>query len=158
MSHEYKICPSCHEEFTLAATECGACEVSLIFADDVEPAEPEDFPPISELACVRVGPLPWTRVLSEGLTEGGIAHRVERETRSAAEGGIDRRTFGGEEVYGTWVEPEKLAAAKLIDRATFSHLEPGEEPAADQREVCPACQEPLSVDAIECSACGLVFG
>lgn len=158
MSHEYKLCPSCHEEFTLAATECVDCGTALIFADAVEEELPEDFPPVSELVRVRVGPLPWTRALSAALSDEGIAHRVERDGRGEEDGGSDRRRFGGEEVYGTWVEPEQIDAARQLDRSLFGHLEPGASPTSDGEEVCPACQEPISPDDLACPGCGLGFG
>lgn len=159
VSNEYKVCPSCLEEFTLVAVECADCQVALVSPHEIDPEEePEDFPELSELECVRVGPLPWTRALSDALTQSEIGHRVEGDTRSEAEGGIDPRRFGGEVVFGTWVKPDDFDGAKAIDGALFAHLEPGNEEAAPEDEVCPACQEPLPGDAVECTGCGLSFG
>ena len=156
---EYRICPECRDEYTLSAAECVECGVALVMpgALPVEVA-PEAFPEIDALVCVRVGPLPWTRAISEGLTQIGIAHRVEADRRSQAEGGVDPRRFGGEAVFGTWVLPDDEAAARELDAALFAHLEPGGAEAAVGDERCPACEEPLAPDAIECGGCGLSFG
>ena len=159
MDHEYRICPSCEEEFTLTATECPDCRVSLVFpgveeAPEVAPA----FPQKDELECVRVGPLPWTRALSDKLTEAGIAHRVEPDTRSEEEGGVDPRRFGGEDLYGTWVRPEEAEAAGAIDAEVFAPLEVERAPEAMGDETCPACGAALPADAMTCPDCGLSFG
>jgi len=149
----------CGEEFTLMVSECNDCGVALVSPDQLEPEEPpEDFPEVSELECVRVGPLPWTHALSESLGQAEIGHRVERDTRSEAEGGMDPRKFGGEAVFGTWVKPADLEAARAIDAALFSHFEPGNEELAEGDENCPACQEPVPPEAVECPGCGLGLG
>ena len=110
------------------------------------------------LECVRVGPLPWTRALSDALTQTGLAHRVEPDTRSVAEGGIDPKRFGGETLYGTWVLSEDLEPARGIDKAIFAMLEAEAAPVAEDSEACPACDTALAPDALECTDCGLVFG
>lgn len=160
MSHQVKICPECGEEYTLVPSECADCRVPLVFEEELEiSAAPEDFPPTAELQCVRVGPLPWTRALSSALEQAEIRHRVEPDSRSEAEGGINRGSFDGADVFGTWVRPQHLEAASEIDRAVFAHVRGGDEaPAAEADEVCPACQTPLAVDALECPDCGLNFG
>lgn len=161
MSHEFKVCPSCHEEYTLKPTICVECGTPLIYLDELQPdPEPESFPEISELECVRVGPLPWTRVLSEGLGNANIAHRVEPDNRSEAEGGIDPERFGAVDLFGTWVRPDDLASAKQLDESLFGELErdPSQTEAASDDETCPACDAALPVDALECPDCGLGFG
>ena len=132
--------------------------MSLLSPDALgEIAEPEDFPATSELECVRIGPLPWTRALSQGLGELGVPHRVERDTRSEEEGGVHPLRFDGETVYGTWVKPEDAQAAREVDRALFGHLDADRQEEALGDEACPACQEPLAQDAVECPSCGLSF-
>jgi hypothetical protein len=159
MSAEYKVCPECREEFTLVATECAVCAVTLVYPGDLE-AEPtpEDFPEMEALQCLRVGPLPWTRALSEALSQAGIGHRVERDTRSEDEGGAGPDRFGGQEVFGTWVRPEEHAQASEIDADLFAHLEPDNQEAAGADESCPACGDPLPAEAVECPGCGIHFG
>jgi hypothetical protein len=161
VSHEYKVCPSCLDEFTLVVSVCAACEVDLVAPGDLPDEgeeEPDAFPEIADLACVRVGPLPWTRALSDALTAAGIGHRVERDTRSEEEGGVGRGKFGGEEVYGTWVRPEDMDGAREFDGLLFAQFEPDREAEATDEEACPACGAPLAIDAVECSDCGLSFG
>ena len=159
MSHEVKLCPECGEEYTLTARECADCRIALVLPGELAAAPgPQGFPPISELECVRVGPLPWTRALSEALETAEIAHRVERDTRKVEEGGVDPRRFGGEDVFGTWVRPVDLQAAREIDQALFGHLEPGESLAAGGQDRCPACEEPLGDQTLECPGCGLHLG
>ena len=159
MDQDYRICPSCEEEFTLAATECPDCHVGLVApGEQAAPEAPPVFPETSELHCVRVGPLPWTRALSDKLTEAGIAHRVEPDTRTEAEGGVDPRHFGGEDLYGTWVRPEESESAGGIDAQLFAPLEVEQAPDAMGDEACPACGAVLAADALECSDCGLSFG
>jgi hypothetical protein len=159
MTDGYQVCPECEEEYTLAARVCAECGVALVAPGAVpEPAEPEGFPEIDALSCVRVGPLPWTRALSEALSARDIEHRIERDTRPVEEGGAAPGRFGGEIVYGTWVRPADAEGAAEVDRLLFGHLEP--DTAADSQgdDRCPACQEPLAADALECPACGLAFG
>jgi rRNA maturation protein Nop10 len=160
MSAEYKVCPQCREEFTLMATECADCGGrALVFPGDLEPeADVEAFPGVESLRCVRVGPLPWTRALSEGLSQASIGHRVERDTRSEDEGGVGPGRFDGHEVFGTWVRPEDLEDASAIDRALFGHLEPDAAEPAGADDACPACGDRLPAAAVECPGCGLHFG
>jgi hypothetical protein len=159
MEYDYRICPSCEEEFTLTATECPDCRVSLVFPDaEAGSNPPPEFPETAELKCVRVGPLPWTRALSEKLTEVGIAHRVEPDTRTEEQGGVDPRRFGGESLYGTWVRPEEAEAAQSIDAEIFAPLEVESAPDAQDDETCPACGSGLSTDSMACADCGLSFG
>jgi len=156
---EVKVCPECEEEYTLTATGCVECGVALVLPSELAPApEPEDFPDVDSLACVRVGPLPWTRALSEALATVGIEHRVERDTRAEAEGGVASERFGGETVYGTWVLPADREAAEQVDRVLFAAFEPESAEAAEGEDACPACSEPLDASALACSGCGLEFG
>ncbi len=160
MPHDVKICPQCGDEYTLVPTECVECGVPLVLPDDLAPeATPDEFPPTAELECVRVGPIPWTRALSGALEQAGIRHRVEPDLRSEAEGGIDRNRFDGADVFGAWVLPRDLDAAQEIDQLVFAHVRGQEEsaPEASSDEVCPACQSPLEIDALECQGCGLSF-
>jgi hypothetical protein len=161
VTHEYLVCPSCRDEFTVVSTACATCAVDLVLpgalADEANEV-PEEFPDIADLVCVRVGPLPWTRALSETFTAAGIGHRVERDTRSEAEGGVGEGKFGGEEVYGSWVRPEDREAAGELDGVLFAQFEPDREAEASADEACPACGTSLAIDAIECTDCGLTFG
>jgi len=138
--------------------ECVGCSVRLVYPDEMatEP-EPEAFPDTGVLECIRVGPLPWTRALSENLSHAGIEHRVEPDSRSEEEGGVDPRRFGGEAIYGTWVKPDDLEAARTIDMAIFAHLEPETQAEAEAVEACPACGHSLSPEALGCPDCGLGF-
>ncbi|MFP6640723.1 MAG: hypothetical protein VCC04_10810, partial [Myxococcota bacterium] len=122
-----------------------------------EQATPEDFPETDVLECVRVGPLPWTRAVSEGLSEAGIAHRVQPDTRSVEDGGMDPARFGGEALYGTWVRPEELDAALAIDSQIFAPLETEAAPEATGDEICPACGAAFGIQAMACPECGLSF-
>lgn len=159
MAYEYRVCPSCEEEFTLTVAQCPECGADLIFPGEAtDEPEAEAFPETDALECVRVGPLPWTRALSERLSAAGIAHRVEPDTRSVEEGGVDPARFGGESVYGTWVRPEEWDAASAMDAEIFAPLEVEETPESTGEENCPACGAGLGTDAMECPDCGLSFG
>ncbi len=161
MSGKYQICPSCSEEYTLVPSECVECRVPLVSSDEIEPeGTPVEFPPTSELECVRVGPLPWSQALSKALSEAEIAHRVEPDRRSEEEGGLDPRLFDGATVYGVWVRPGDFDAAKDVAQVIFAHIDGQNEdaPDAEHDEQCPACTAALPVDALECPDCGLPFG
>lgn len=161
MSHYVKICPECGDEYTLQAVECAECRVSLVFPDAFElEATPESFPPTSELECVRVGPIAWTRALSSALEQASIPHRVEPDSRTEAQGGVSPNEFDGADVFGTWVRNKDLEAATGIDRQVFAlvHGQDASVPDASGDEVCPACESPIGVDDLECSDCGLHFG
>lgn len=160
MSNDVKICPECGEEYTLQAVECADCRVSLVMEGDLEiDATPENFPPTSELECVRTGPIAWTRALSAGFEEASIPHRVEPDTRSEAEGGLSPSEFDGADVFGIWVRPSDLPAAVKIDKVVFAfvHGQGEDAPEAADDETCPACTSPIAVDDLQCSDCGLSF-
>ncbi|MDE0887202.1 MAG: hypothetical protein OSB70_16895 [Myxococcota bacterium] len=159
MSYDYQVCPSCGDEFTLSVLHCARCEVALVPPHSIPPEpEPENFPEVDALECVRVGPLPWTRAISDALTQVGVAHRVQPDTRSPAEGGIDPKRFGGEALYGTWVGAEDLEAARAIDQQVFAVFETEAAPESSGAEACPACEARLGQNDLECGECGLVFG
>ena len=103
-----KMCPECHEEYTLAATRCADCDVYLVDGGEVavEEEELENFPPASELECVRVAPLPWIRALSEALQQGGVVHRVEPGGADAAPEGQRPEVFGDVQLFGLYVRIE----------------------------------------------------
>ncbi|MDP6979036.1 MAG: hypothetical protein QF570_10615 [Myxococcota bacterium] len=155
-----KLCPECGDEYTLQASDCADCRVPLVLPSQLEQAPPpEAFPEVDELECVRVGPIAWTRALSTVLEQGQIRHRVEPDNRTPEEGGADRREFDGADVFGTWVMPDDLERAKQLDAEVFVHIigQQADAPEAAEDEVCPACQTPLAVDALECPDCGLAF-
>ncbi len=158
MSHDYQVCPSCGDEFTLSVSECGECGVALVPPGSLPP-EPsaEEFPSTDELECVRVGPLPWTRALSDALTQAGIGHRVEPDSRSEEEGGVDPRRFGGEDLFGTWVRSEDLVEAKGLDSEIFAVFEAEEAPLVSEDEACPACGAPLAAEIHEGPDCGHTY-
>ena len=159
MTDGYQICPECSDEYTLTASTCTECGVPLVAPGSVEaPPEPEAFPEIDALVCVRVGPLPWTRALSETMSGADLEHRVEQDDRKPEEGGVDPERFGGETLYGTWVRPEDHERALEIDRSLFAHFEPEDQAPAAGEEVCPACADPIDAEALECTGCGLHFG
>ena len=161
MSNDVKICPECGDEYTLQAMECADCRVALVMAHEIESeVTPENFPPTSELECVRIGPIAWTRALSSSLENAQLPHRVEPDTRSEAEGGLSSGEFDGADVFGTWVRPSDVAAATEIDKIVFAHVhgQEADAPSAADDETCPACQSPIAVDDLECSDCGLNFG
>jgi rRNA maturation endonuclease Nob1 len=161
MPNEYKVCPSCGDEYTAVPERCADCGVPLVFAHEIEPEIPEsEFPQTSELECIRVGPMPWSQALSGALTEAEIAHRVERDTRSVEEGGVDPRHFDGADLFGVWVRASDLDAANDADKIVFAHVDGQSEeaPDADSDEQCPACQATLPIEALECPDCGLPFG
>lgn len=161
MSSEVKSCPSCGDEYTLQTVTCADCGVALVLSNSIEsPAAPEAFPETSELECIRIGPLAWTRALSAALEQAQIRHRVEPDTRSEAEGGIDPGEFDGADVFGTWVMSNDLEAALRIDASVFAHVigQAADAPAATEDEICPACQSPIAIDALSCPDCGLNFG
>lgn len=161
MSQDYQLCPSCKGEFTLAVSVCSDCGAELVSPDSVSPDEPDEFPPIAELCLIRVAPLAWTRVLSEHLSDAGIAHRVERGAGEELDEEEAREKFGFEVVYGVYVLPDDQEEAVILDSellGTQSLAEDGdEEPGAASGARCPACEAPLEAQASECSECGLFF-
>ena len=157
-----KMCPECHEEYTLAATRCADCDVYLVDGSEfaVEEEELESFPPASELECVRVAPLPWIRALSEALQQGGVVHRVEPGSADAAPEGQRPEVFGDVQLFGLYVRIEHFPAAREIDVSIAAQVLPEEAPSVEEgeEETCPACGTGLAVDVIECPDCGLRLG
>jgi hypothetical protein len=158
----YLVCPDCYAEHTLAVTRCADCDIPLvspgeIAVDEIAVAE---FPPASELECVRVAPLPWIRALSNGLEEGGIAHRVEPAREEDAPEGQDAAIFDGAALFGLYVLEGDLAAVRELDRAIAVQVLPEDAPplAEGEEENCPACGSPLSTEGVECGDCGLMLG
>lgn len=153
---DHQICPSCNGEFTLAVERCSECDVDLVPPDAV--AE-DEFPPATELHCVRVAPIAWIEALSEGLEERDVPHRVEPVAADAIPEGVE--AVGTGELVGLFVDDAGLAIAREIDRSIAARVLPAQhadELAEGEVESCPACGEELSADAQECPECGLAFG
>jgi len=157
-----KMCPECHEEYTLAATRCAECDVYLVDGDELalEEEELESFPPASELECVRVAPLPWIRALSEALQQGGVVHRVEPGSADDAPEGQRPEVFGDVQLFGLYVRIERVSAAREIDASIAAQVLPEEAPSVEEgeEETCPACGTGLAADVVECPDCGLRLG
>ena len=158
----YKLCPECHEEYTLVATRCADCDVDLVHGDELalEEEELEAFPPASELACVRVAPIAWIRALSAALQQGGVVHRVEPASADDAPEGQRPEVFGDVQLFGLYVRIEHASTARELDVSIAAQVLPEEAPALAQgeEEACPACGTALGSDATECPECGLSFG
>jgi hypothetical protein len=157
----YKVCPECRAEHVASAIRCADCDVDLVEAGEL-PADdaPVDLPPASELACVRVAPLPWIRALSDGLAERGVAHRVEAATDGDVPEGQSAAVFGDAQLFGLYVEEHSAAEARELDSGIAHQVLPGEAPSLEEGEetACPACGTALAADAVECADCGLVLG
>jgi hypothetical protein len=161
-SHLYLVCPECFAEHTRAVTHCGDCGVELVTPNAIAAVEAEvaEFPPASELDCVRVAPLAWVRALSNGLERDGVAHRVEPASEEDAPEGQDVEIFAGAQLFGLYVRGNDAAAARELDQSIAVQLLPDEAlPLAEgEEESCPACGSPLALDAVECAECGLRLG
>jgi hypothetical protein len=158
----YKLCPACHEEYTLVASRCADCGVDLVHGDELalEEDELEAFPPASELECVRVAPLPWIRALSEALQQGGVVHRVEPASADDAPEGQRPEVFGDVQLFGLYVRSEDAPTAREFDDSIAAQVLPEEAPALaeGEEEACPACGTALAADVTECPDCGLRLG
>lgn len=153
--YEYQICPSCKGEFTLAVDRCGECEVDLVPPD----AAADEFPPASELICVRVAPPSWIEAVSNALEERGVMHRVEPVAPDAIPEGVEAVGTGA--LFGLFVDEAGEAPARELDHQIAAQVQPeqhAEELGAGEVESCPACGEVLPGDATECPECGLAFG
>jgi hypothetical protein len=161
-AHLYLVCPECLAEHTLSVTHCADCGVELVTPDAIAAVEAEAaaFPPASELDCVRVAPLAWIRALSEGLEQGGVAHRVEPAREQDAPEGQDAGIFDGAQLFGLYVRGSDAAGARALDESIAVQLLPGEAPplAEGEEDHCPACGSPLAADNVECEECGLRLG
>lgn len=152
---DYQICPSCKGEFTLAVTRCAECDVDLVAPG----ADPEDFPPASELILVRVAPEPWIEALSEALASRDAPHRVEPLTAEEAPEAAAR--FGQAPLFGLYVRASEEEEARAFDASIAAQVDPQRqaEPLAEgESEPCPACGTAVPGDASECPDCGLAFG
>ena len=158
----YKLCPECHTEYTPIVARCTDCDVDLVHADALpsEQEEIEDFPPASELECVRVAPIAWIRALSEALQEQGVAHRVEPATDADAPDGQRPEVFGDAQLFGLYVRSEGAAPARKLDGSIAAQLLPDEAPPLEEgeEEACPACGAALAADTVECPDCELRLG
>ena len=153
--YDHQICPSCKGEFTLAVTRCAECDVELVPPG----ADGDDFPPASELTCVRVAAVQWIQALSDALEEREIIHRVEPVAPEDAPEAA--RIFGRVDLFGLYVDDAGLDLARDLDGQIEARALPEQhaEPlAGDEAEPCPACGEVLAADATECPGCGLAFG
>ena len=146
----------------MIATRCADCDVDLVHGDTLtaEDEAAEEFPPASELECVRVAPIAWIHALSEALQQQGVAHRVEPASAEDAPEGQRPDVFGGVPLFGLYLQSEHLAAARELDGSIAARLLPEEAPplAEGEADSCPACGTALAVDAIACPDCGLDFG
>jgi hypothetical protein len=156
---EYRICPSCHEEYTALTTRCAECNVELVAENELPPEqEAEAFPPAAELTCVRVAPIPWIRALSAALEESGVAHRVEPARVEDAPEGQRAETFGDVDLFGLFVREAEAAPVRKLDSAIAAEVMPDENPDSVQgEEACPACGTALEAESEACPDCGIAF-
>jgi len=161
-SHLYLVCPDCFAEHTRSVTHCADCGVELVTPDTIAAAEVEaaEYPPASELDCVRVAPLAWIRALSEGLEQGGVPHRVEPAREQDAPEGQNAAVFDGAQLFGLYVRTSEAAAARELDQSIAVQLLPDAAPPLEEgeEENCPACGSALASDSVECQECGLRLG
>lgn len=157
---QYRVCPSCRDEFVPTMERCPDCDVPLVHEEELGPEEAEELPPVEELACVRVAPVAWIRALSEGLQQRGVAHRVQGARIEDAPEGKSARVFGNVGLFGLWVGEEDRPAAEELDGTLAARLVPEEAPELGEgdEETCPACGTTLDADTVECPDCGLAFG
>ena len=159
---DYKVCPQCRVEFLHSVQRCSDCDVPLVHRSELapEPEPPAELPPASQLQCVRVAPLAWIRALSDGLAEGGVAHRVEPAGPEDAPEGQRADVFGDAQLFGLYVEAAQAAPAAGLDATIAAQVLPEtapELPEGEQDE-CPACGHALMTHTTECPDCGLVLG
>jgi len=159
---QFKICPECRVEYRPDAEVCADCRVPLVHANAALAEETlADFPPASELECVRVAPVAWMEALAQGLQERGVTLRVERARAEDAPEGQRADIFGDiAQLFGLYVRSEDLELARELDASIAAQLVPEESEALEEGEVedCPACGAALSADALECGDCGLSLG
>ena len=159
---QYKLCPECRAEYTLAAMRCADCGVDLVHAHELADLDQElaAFPPVSELQCVRVAPMAWIQALSAALQQAGVTHRVERARSADAPEGQRTGVFGDVPLFGLYVRSEDVASTREIDGAIAGQILPEEAPVlvAGEEDACPACGAAVGSDASECPDCGLRFG
>ena len=151
-----KVCPSCGDEYLHQATTCVHCDVPLVLEGEFDrDAPPPEFPPASELECLRTTQPGWAVALAERLRGAGIAHRVEQTTA------------GESNAYGVFVLSEDLEAARVIDadhvRSEMPDLPEGFDPRdipdeSEASDACPACGVRIDPEAAECPGCGLFIG
>ncbi len=157
----YKVCPECRTEHTHVSERCADCDVALVHPDSLAP-EPGtvELPPIAELDCVRVAPLPWIRALSEGLERASFPHRIEPATAADAPADQNCEIFDDAQLFGLYVEHGAGAAARELDGAIAIQVLPDAAPllAPGDQDACPACGAALPATASECPECELVFG
>lgn len=155
--YDYQICPSCKGEFTLFVERCTECEVDLVSPG----VRSDEFPPASELTCIRVAPVPWIEALSQALEEQEVLHRVEPIAPGEVPEGAPVAGEGQGELAGLFVADDGIGPARTIDQAIAAQVNPeqhAEQLAEGEVESCPACGESLAADAAECPECGLAFG
>lgn len=157
---DYQVCPECRVEYSMSAEHCVDCRVGLVPAHALaDEPHAEDFPPSSELSCIRVAPLPWMQALSAALQEDGVAHRVEPAQAEHAPEGQRPDVFGDVGLFGLYVREADAEAAREFDGTMASRLIPEEAPELPEGEedACPACGTALDAQATVCPDCGLNF-
>ncbi len=159
----YKICPTCHEEYTLVMERCADCDVNLVSPDQIpsdDDGDLEDFPPASELVYLRVAPLPWIQALSNGLEQAGVPHRVEPGGVANPPEGQQPETFGDVDLFGLYVLPDDEPGARELDSRIAAQVLPEEAPdlVDGEDDTCPACSAKLSASSTSCPDCGLGLG
>ena len=95
-----------------------------------------DFPPASELECVRVAPVAWMEALARGLQERGVTLRVERALAEDAPEGQRADIFGDiAQLFGLYVRSEDLELARELDASIAAQLVPEESEALEEGEM-----------------------
>jgi len=126
-----------------------------------EEIPPEELPPASEMVALRIASISFIRALSEMLQNAGISHRVDSAPNQADDDESSERTRRQSHDAGVaiFVLPEDAEAALAVDAEFLKRQipdQPAQNGAADD-EGCPACGDPVALDAHECPGCGLPF-
>jgi hypothetical protein len=151
-----KTCPKCGGEYAphgLVCADCGGPLVASLKREAAKPSQP--LGEGDEGALVREGRLEYLKDLSRILSGENI--------RSFVCPISDPKACAGATVYGLFVSPEDVDAAKELDRALW--LKGAPEHASSYRYTeqelagkCPACGTALPDAGGECPECGLTVG
>jgi hypothetical protein len=152
MDYPVKLCPECGAEYFAHITECGTCEVALIFPEELEkgPAPKAE----GDLVPIMQGDLQKMKEIAYGLK----SKEIECQVLNA--GGVGSSCCSSDGGYAVFVHQSIAREAARAADEVYRKLHP-EIDEMDERYrqgQCPACGADARNAPGVCQDCGLNLG
>ncbi len=153
MDAQVKLCPECGAEYFAHITECGNCEVALVFPEELKKGSAPKPRGEGDLVPIMQGELQRMKEIAHGLK----AKEIECQVLNAGGGGSSCSSGSG---YAVFVHQatvrEAVKAADEVYRKLHPELDEMDE--RYRQGQCPACGADARNAPGVCPDCGLNLG